>query len=220
MINVDRQLDLFKLIGSSLEEKAEAYVIGGSAMMLLGSKLETKDIGLVFANKKDFEIIRDVLLDLDFNLKKNIVISRKDYEPKNKPIFLERGDIRIDMFLKEVICIKITQDIIDRVKEVHTFNNFIVNVVSPEDIILLKSATERVGDRLDAVEILRKYDVDWDIIINESINQTRIGEHVFPVFLFDFLEDLKEDLKFDIPQSVLNKIRKIAEDEMIKHIKR
>ena len=220
MIDLEQQLNLFSLLGNKLKNKINVFVIGGSAMMFLGSKLETKDVDLVVAEKEDFDILKEVLLEEGFKLKSKITIVKRNYEPRNKPIFLERGDIRFDLFLKEVICIKITENIKERVKEVHTFNNLIINVISPEDILLMKSTTERAGDRLDAVELIKKYDINWDIIVNESINQTKIGEHIFPVFLYDFLEELKEDLKVDIPVGVLKKLRKISKDEIIRHLKK
>src|SRR3989344_2471167 len=126
MIDLGQQLDLFKLIGTKLKNKTEVFVIGGSAMMFLGAKLETKDVDLVIVKEEFFNIIKEALLDEGFKLKSRITIIKRDYEPKNKPIFLERADIRFDLFLKEVICIKLTKDIQERVKEIHTFNNFIV----------------------------------------------------------------------------------------------
>ena len=111
MIDLGQQLDLFKLIGNKLKNKTEVFVIGGSAMMFLGAKLETKDVDLVIVKEESFNAIKEALLEDGFKLKSRITIVKRDYEPKNKPIFLERVDIRFDLFLKEVICIKITQDI-------------------------------------------------------------------------------------------------------------
>lgn len=215
MIDFNRQLDLLKIIGSELKKKIEVLVIGGSAMMFLGAKTETKDIDLVLLSKNDFILIKEVLEKIGFS-KRALKITRGNYQAKFSPIFLERGDVRFDLFLNEVICIKITKEILDRVKEVHEFDNLIVKVLSPEDLILMKSTTERVGDREDGKNLVEKYKIDWNIIIEESIRQTEIGDSIFPVFLYDFLVELKEELKVDIPKEVILKIMKIAEKEMIK----
>ena len=69
---------------------------------------------------------------------------------ENKPALMERGQERIDIFCKEIICFKLSETMINRVKMIYEYDNIIINVVSPEDIILLKSATERAGDRIDA----------------------------------------------------------------------
>lgn len=217
MIGLKEQEELFKLIGNKLKEKVECFVIGGSAMMYYGIKENTKDVDLVFDKEKSKDLVLDILISSGYKQRSTFLLYPRK---KNVPILLEFGESRIDLFSNKIISFKFTESMKNRVRKVYEYENLIVKIISPDDIILLKSATERAGDRLDAVEILKKYDVDWNLIINESVNQTRIGEHVFPVFLFDFLEDLKEDLKADIPQNVLNKIRKIAEDEMIKHIKK
>lgn len=210
MINFDRQLDLLNIIGNELKREVEALVIGGSAMMFLGSKTETKDIDLVLLTESDFTLIKKTLEKIGFR-KRELKIIRGNYEAEFIPIFLDRGDVRFDLFLKEVVCIKITKDILDRVNEIHKFGNLIVKVLSPEDLILMKSTTERVGDREDGKNLVEKYKINWDIILNESLKQTEIGDSIFPVFLYDFLVELKEDLKVDIPKEVILKIMKIAE---------
>ena len=52
MINITDQNELFNLIGAKLDEKVECLAIGGSAMMFYGAKTETKDVDLVFLDKK------------------------------------------------------------------------------------------------------------------------------------------------------------------------
>ncbi|MEK6951759.1 MAG: hypothetical protein AABX29_01980, partial [Nanoarchaeota archaeon] len=61
MIDFNRQLDLLKIIGNELKRKIEVLIIGGSAMMFLGAKTETKDIDLVLLNKNSFILIKEVL---------------------------------------------------------------------------------------------------------------------------------------------------------------
>ena len=221
MISFNEQSDLFKLIGSSLGKKVECFVIGGSAMMFYGAKAETKDVDLVFMNKDDMKDVIKSLYDIGFEEKKTIVKIFKRYESaRNKPVMMIRGDGRFDLFLKEIITFKMSENIIDRVKEIHEFNNLIIKVVSPEDIILLKSATEREKDKADALSLMEKFNVNWDIVIKESIHQADIGAYLFPVFLFDFLYELKEDLKADVPKKVLDEIRKISEDLLEKKLKK
>ena len=36
MIDFERQIEIFKLIGKSLKESVECYAIGGTAMLFLG----------------------------------------------------------------------------------------------------------------------------------------------------------------------------------------
>jgi len=75
-------------------------------------------------------------------------------------------------------------------------------------------------DKADALSLMEKFNVNWDIVIKESIHQADIGAYLFPVFLFDFLYELKEDLKADVPKKVLDEIRKISEDLLEKKLKK
>lgn len=213
MINFDEQLELFKLIGNSLTTKVVCYVLGGSAMMFYGAKTETKDVDLVFLEEEALEAVKKVLYESGFDEKQKLVqIFRRYEKARNTPVMMEGRDTRFDLFLREVITFKISPTIIERAKECHEFGNFMMYLLSPEDIFLLKSATERDKDLADALSLLQKFKIDWKIILEESVHQTKIGQHLFSVYLFGFLYALKEDLKADIPKKVLDDVRKIAED--------
>lgn len=215
MITFKEQLELFKIIGEVLKERAECVAIGGSAMMFHGTKDKTKDVDLVFLKEKDRNEVKKALYSSGFDEKifKSIFAHYKI--AKEKPIMMEGKDTRFDLFLKEIISFKMTDSILERIKEIHEFGKLIVKVIIPEDVILLKCATDREKDRIDAFNILKKFNINWEIIIQESINQTRNGKKIFPVFLYDFLLELKEDLKADVPDRVIKEIRKISEKEMI-----
>jgi len=220
MINITDQNELFNLIGAKLDEKAECLAIGGSAMMFYGAKTETKDVDLVFLDKKSFDSVKKALYEIGFNERKNIRPIFAHYDiARDKPVMMEGRDTRFDLFLNEVIGFKISSSIADRVKEVHEFGNLIIKTISPEDIISLKCATEREKDRNDAASLIEKFNIDWEVIIKESILQTEIGGDVFPVFLFDFLYELKEDFKIKIPKEVIKKVMKIAEKMIVEKLK-
>jgi len=219
MINIEEQLEFFKVIGKELDKKIICYVMGGSAMMFYGAKASTKDVDLVFLHKEDLQKIVEALERIGFSVKENLIKIFKRYkEAENKPVMMIRKDVRFDLFVNEIITFKMSDKIINRVKETHEFDNLIIKVISPEDLILLKSATEREKDKYDALSLIEKFNINWDFIIQESINQTKLESYLFPVFLFDFLYELKEDLKADIPKDVLDKIRKIGEEMMIKRL--
>ncbi len=213
MIDLKKQEEIFVAIGERLRKKLECYLIGGSAMMYYGVKANTKDIDLVFLDLEDRKLLVEILEELGYSERSTrLLYARK----RDVPLLFEFGESRIDLFTRKIICFMFTDDIINRIKKVYEYGNLIVKIVSLEDIILLKSATERAGDRADAKAILENVDIKWDIVIEESLKQTNIGETVFPVCLYDFLLELKEDLKVDIPQDVILKIMKIAEKEIIR----
>jgi len=217
MIDLKKQEELFMLIGNRLKNKVECFVIGGSAMMYHGVKANTKDVDLVFNKESDKELVLNILLNSGYKERYTFLVYPKK---KNVPILLELDESRIDLFSKKIICFELTESMMGRVTGVYEYGNFIVKLISPEDIILLKCATERAGDRVDAKAIIEDFKINWDILIQEALNQTKEEKEIFAVFLYEFLLELKEDLKVDIPKEALNKIGKIAEDELVKRLKK
>lgn len=217
MIEIKKQEELFITIGRKLKRRIMCYVIGGSALMYYGIKQTTKDIDIVLLNENDRNDIVDVLYDLGYAERSTRILYR---DKKNVPLLLQLGESRIDLFSQKIITFQFSKDMVDRVTKVFEYGNLIVKIVSLEDVILLKCATERAGDRSDVKAILEKTEVNWDYIIDESIKQTRVVKEIIPVYLYDFLLELKEDLKADIPKHVLIEVRKIAEKEMIKILKK
>lgn len=218
MTTLNEQQDLFKLVGTILKKRVECYVIGGSAMLYFNIKDATKDIDLVFLNNNDRNEIINVLKKIGFKEKSiKLVYSKRlsYFNQDTKPIILQRQDTRLDLFNKNIICFELTKNIIERIKAVYEYSNLIIKVISPEDIILLKCATERAGDRLDAFEIIKRFKINWNVMMDEALYQTKDKE-IFSVFLYDFLLELKEDLKADIPDDVIIKLQKISEKEMLK----
>jgi len=168
------------------------------------------------------EKVKEILKKISFKDKKELVkIFRRYEDKKNRPIMMvgKEGE-RIELFFKEIITFEMSNSIVKRVTETHEFNNLLVKVVSPEDIILLKCATEREKDRFDALSLIEKFNINWNVIIEEAVNQTRLESYLFPVYLYDFLEELKEDFKAEIPKEVLKEIRKISEDLLLKKLKK
>ena len=211
MINLQEQIGLFKIIGGQLKNKIECIAIGGSAMMFYGAKNATKDVDLVFSKKEDLEAVKNILYNSGFDERKNIKGVFREDEDVGKPVMMDGKDTRFDLFLNEVIGFKIHEDTIERIKEKHEFGNFIVKTASPEDILMMKGCTERERDRDDAAELVRKFNIDWNIIVNEISQQTKIGIAAFPLLIYDFLTELKENFKVDIPKSVVKELIAIAE---------
>lgn len=199
MIGLDEQLELFKMIGDEVRGKSECFVIGGSAMLFHGLKNATKDVDLVFLSRSEREKIINILEESGFY---------KRHFPDKDIFLMERGSARLDLFLEKVISFSVSPGIIERVKQIHEFGNFIAKVVSLEDIILLKCATDREGDRLDAREIIQKFDIKWDIIKQEILWQNKNSGKGLSLFLYDFLVDLKE-MGIKIPAGFFKELKSI-----------
>ncbi|MBI2452473.1 nucleotidyltransferase [Candidatus Pacearchaeota archaeon] len=209
-IDMKEQEDLFNLIGKTLKKKVECYVVGGTAMMFLNLKKTTKDIDIVFKETEDYETFRETLISLGAKESKFKIENRQKVSS-----MLDLGEARFDLFLDYLIYFKLTPTIIFRVREVHEFFNMIVKVVSPEDIILFKSMADRESDRIDVSDIIKKMNLNWSVILEETELQTKNSEYFFSAFLYNFLLGLKEDFKTEIPREFTKKLEKLTEKVLI-----
>ena len=212
MINLEEQTSLFKnVIGIQLNRRVECIAIGGSAMMFYQAKNATKDVDLVFFKKEDLETVKEILFNSGFDERKSIKGIFREDEDSSKPVMMESPETRVSLFLNEVIGFRIHQAVIERIREVHEFSNLVVKTASPEDILMMKGCTERARDRDDAAELIKKFNINWNAIISETSNQTKIGMLAFPLLLYDFLTELKENYKIDVPKEITKELLAIAE---------
>ena len=205
MIGIDDQNKLFERIGEK-SRQMKVLVIGGSAMLYYSfSKMVTKDIDLVFLSDKDRKNTVGVLRDLGF---------RTRHEPAKlgEPHILELGEYRLDLFSKSIFRFRISRTVLGRVREKVRYGNLELSVISPEDIFLSKSATDRSGDREDAMDIIRESNIDWNVILGECKWQAENADFRFCVYLYDFLDELVHDFGLKIPREVKRKIKEIYRD--------
>ena len=198
----EEQLEILKLIGKQLKKKTECWVIGGSAMLFYGFKTVTKDADLVFNSEDGRHRLISALESIGFAQRKHEIRDSKS------PVLMERKEERFDIFLNDIISTKLSPGMIGRIKEKHEFSNLTINVVSPEDIIVLKCATDRAGDRKDAADIINSREISWTTILEEAKWQAANGKKAFVVLLFDFVMELKDDYKIQMPKDFLDGLRK------------
>lgn len=175
MISKEDQVDLFKLISRYLKKDILCWAFGGTAMMFYGYKTSTKDIDLIFDSAEDRDVFIDALLNLGYS-KKSLsgVYNEEQIKEKNAPIMYSRGDERFDLFVGRVFAVKLSEEMKKRFYARHDFadgRSLIINVMSKEDIILMKSMTERERDFEDIEAICKIDKIDWSIIIDEAIRQ-------------------------------------------------
>lgn len=216
MTDLEEQEDIFNLIGSNLKRKIKCFVIGGSAMLYYKLKDATKDIDIVLLDEGDRDYILKIMKNLGYAERNTKIIY---VNKKNVPILLQRNQDRFDLFNRTIINLKFSDGMIDRARLVYEYANLIVNVISPEDTIILKCATDRAGDRLDAANIIKNTNVNWDILLEESINQMNLIGDVIPLSVYQFLLELKEDLQVEIPEYFIKKLEIKCEEVLTKKLK-
>ena len=132
-------------IGASLPQDVTAYLIGGCAMILYNAKVATKDIDLVMMSDEDAEAIKTALSGAGFTVAR----PEDDTYRRLGTMTMMQDDrgTRFDMFV-ETVCrkLRITEGMIDRSTRHAVYGRLNINLVSPEDIFLFKSVTERAGD--------------------------------------------------------------------------
>lgn len=206
MIGTGEQNKLFELIGKTIEKRIDALVVGGSAMLYYSfSKTSTNDIDIVLLNEKDRDYLIEIIQRVGFKIKTKP-------EKQGHPYVLESKEYVLDVFARKVFRLEISEGILRRVKERVEYGNLTVSVISPEDVILSKSMTDRFRDREDVMEITKEANIDWDSILKECEWQTKNGDFRFCVYLYDFLDELVHDYSLKIPKDIERKIKKLYRD--------
>ncbi len=204
MISIERQMGLFIAIGRRLQRKINVYAIGGTAMMFLGLKEATLDIDLVFENEEDRGDFKETLKSLGYEEMDAVIVYGKK---ENKPEMLTLGDERFDLFVKEVIDFVFSDGMIKRARQLHQFgNNFMLKIADPQDILLMKCATDRLKDLDDARSIINSTEINWGSVVEEAKNQKKLGKERAIFDLGYFLEKLKNKLKVKIPKEISSKL--------------
>ncbi len=177
MINVKDQEELFTLVADYLEKDISCFAIGGTAMMFAGYKTTTKDIDLVFETEEDMSAFIRAIEQLGY-VEKSLqgIYDTKRLNSEGKPLMFTRGDERFDLFVKTVFgyeldfhldSVVVREDFIGK-------SELIINVLSKEELILLKSITNREKDFEDIETILSlEKSIDWNYIVDRAIGQRK-----------------------------------------------
>ncbi|MFY9605942.1 MAG: hypothetical protein WAS24_04345 [Thermoplasmata archaeon] len=175
-------------MGESLADDVKAYLIGGCAMILYNAKVATKDIDLVLLSAEKAESVVRALSKTGFKV---VVPKEHVYCRLGTTVMMQdQKGMRVDIFV-ETVCrkIKVTSSIAARSRLHSRYGKLEVYLVSPEDIFLFKSVTEREGD-LDDMARLAERGLDWRTILEECTAQS--GEVILEGYLAVRLHELEE----------------------------
>jgi hypothetical protein len=184
-----------RLIDGSLARDVTAYLIGGCAMMLYNAKMATKDVDLALMSAQDAWCVVDALSKNGF----------KRTEPENDAycrlgttiIMEDDKGMRIDIFV-ETVCrkLRVSKAMVARSTIHARYGRLEIRLISPEDIFLFKSMTERAGD-LDDMALLSERGLDWSVVLDECSNQS--GEVILESFVAVRLQELEEEKGIVVP---------------------
>lgn len=173
-------------LSSVIKGHVDLYMIGGGAMMFLGSKQFTKDLDLVACNENDYRDVSEALSSIGFTSDMPTCgMDKVDLQDT-----LTRGEYRIDLF-DRVICGSLLLSETMKARSVSRYESGSINLYScgAEDIFLLKSVTEREGDIADCNSLIRSSTkFDWNALISEIRGQMAVGNPVWITYVMERLD--------------------------------
>jgi len=198
-----------KKIGKRIPESVEIILIGGANMIYRGLKAATKDVDIVVARPIDLNTLSRTLKEMDYI---EIIELPEDYQKLGTSFIMRNSDgFQCDVFYRQVCQgLVLSPRILERAERHGRFGNLLISLMSPEDLFLFKSITERELD-LDDMRILVESGVNWDTIFHECQKQS--GYKIWEAFLSVKLEELQE--KYGIQAPIYQKLRRLTEHRLI-----
>lgn len=198
-------IEVLDKVSERLEIDILCYLIGGLAMIFHGTKTATKDIDLVFDSPRTaYEFMK--------NLKVRgfceVQALAEEYRKLEAFGILEGpNNCRFDIFVGSVCGgLTLTDGMRDRAKEVYSKGNLKIYAISPEDIFIFKSITNRVDD-LEDMAIITRRGLNWDIIEKELKSQPNFWKWI-PHY-YESLEELESEYHIISPSK--SRIKGVAE---------
>ncbi len=177
-----------------LEAPCSIYLIGGCAMCFKELKSATKDVDAIVTTKQEFEALDSAITRAGF--KKSTDMEGEFYF--TALAVYEKGDSRIDVFLKEVgKMLKFTGSMKQRANLHRHIGNMKVYTASNEDIFLFKAMTPGQRDVDDCVALIRA-PLNYEAILEECISQSR-EEHKWYFWLYEKLCTIEESSGTESP---------------------
>lgn len=208
----------FISIDQKVDKDMTVYLMGGGAMTFRRLKNSTYDLDLLVTTRQDFELLRSLLLELDYEVVENPI---EEYKGLGAAVLLDKdGACRFDIFDRKVIRkLSLTDGMRERSQEVFAGSKLYVQALSNEDIFLFKGVSGRSRDVNDMVQLVET-GLAFDVIIEEFKNQLpmnkgkaerdilRDAPENHPVIAF---ERALESLPMTLPGSFITKIEHEAD---------
>ncbi len=182
-------------ISNHLDEKVEAFLLGGLAMIKHDAKISTKDVDIVFSTPLMAKSFIDAALKTGFQSQKELT---QEYLNLETMIILVKEDkTRFDIFVERVCgCLIYSKNMKQRAEPLEYGNNLTVYVSSIEDIFLFKSITSRPAD-LEDMSKLALMGIEWAKIEQEAREQPQSWKWIAK--LYGRLLELKDEYKVNSP---------------------
>ena len=184
--DTEQIISLLDELSSVIKGHVDLYMIGGGAMMFLGSKQFTKDLDWVTCSENDYRAVSEALSSIGFTSDMPTCgMDKADLQDT-----LTRGEYRVDLFDRMISGSLLLSENM-KARSVSRYESGSINLYScgAEDIFLLKSVTEREGDIADCNSLIRSStNFDWSVFISEIRGQMAVGNPVWITYVMERLD--------------------------------
>lgn len=188
-------------VGRALTDEVDVYLLGGANLILRGLKDSTKDIDVVLKSKGDLKKLIEALRNCGYQQKQDIERGYELAPSVSVSVVLEKeGFPQWDLFVEKLAALYLTEKMVERSDRSEKFENLCIHLLSPTDIFLFKSITDREGDLEDASLVARHAaDIDWKEVLNEIKKQEQITGQYLSFAVLDTLDLLAERYNIHTP---------------------
>ncbi len=185
-------------LGDTLQEKVDAYLLGGGNLILRGLKDSTKDFDVVVDDRATLSRLVEALQKLGYDERRDL---EEVYEQLDPSIVLEKqGFPRWDIFVQTIAgALELTPAMKQRSDRTKIIGQLSLHLLSLEDIFLLKSITDREGDLEDNALIAQQGSIDWQQIFQEIQTQDDVTDRYFSFSVLDTLDLLEDRYNIETP---------------------
>ena len=134
--------ELLERLGNVLDQRVEALLIGGAAMLELGLKDSTKDIDIVCRTEEDKERLLGSARALGFQ----ILGPEKRHERLGVNRLAVKGEHNLDIFAGRISYdFGLSEAMWQRAAQPRSFGSLVARNASPEDIFVMKLIVQQAG---------------------------------------------------------------------------
>jgi len=201
----------FGKVGTVAKGRIEIFLIGGAGLAFYRLKEATKDVDVILKTRRDVEELMETLKKLEYRSVRRLSTS---YKKMGAFEIVENSDgLRWDIF-HLLVCdaLVLSSRIISRAASIYEGGNLTVFLASKEDVFLFKGVTERSAD-LDDMRVIAESGLDWDIVFEECVYQSKTSGRLWENALYGNLVDLRE--VYGIKSPIEERLRRRAEAKLV-----
>lgn len=210
---------VFEHVGKRLNHEVEALLIGGNVMIYYGLKESTKDIDVVFFNRKDISAISQMILHNPiYRTAKVLKELPYDINPEllkqGQPTIIGNKDLpRFDLFYKYVFSVD-TKEMFERASRSIRFELLKLKLAETEHLIFLKAVSASPVDLEDIIRICKEVKINWNVFV-DFVKEYHKKDNRPVWFALGSFYDVNKKEKV-ISRFVIKEIEKLFKKELLK----